>query len=297
MKPTYGRVSRYGLVAFASSLDQIGPLTKDAEDMALALNVICGKDPLDATSADKPVPDFTQSLQKHVAGLTIGLPRECFDHALSDDMRVVLDRAIDALRENGAKTVEVSLPHTKYAVATYYIICTAEASANLARFDGVRYGFRHPGAKNVEEVYALSKSEGFGPEVQRRIMLGTYALSSGYYDAYYKKAQQVRTLIRRDFDHALEQCDLILTPVTRTPAFKIGEKADDPLEMYLTDIYTTSINLTGVPGLSVPCGRTAAGLPVGMQLVGKPFDEETLIRVACAYEHCRGWAREVAPAA
>lgn len=289
MKPTYGRVSRYGLVAFASSLDQIGPFTKDAKDLALVMNVICGRDPMDATSADLAVPDYAESLRDDVSGLTIGLPKEYFTDALNDEMRQKVEQAVDVLKQQGANVVEVSLPHTDYGIAVYYIIAPAEASANLARFDGVRYGFRHPDAKTVEDLYSLSKTEGFGPEVQRRIMLGTYVLSSGYYDAYYLKAQKVRAMIRNDFDKAFEQCDLIVTPTTPTAAFKMGEKAADPLQMYLNDVYTNSANLSGVPAVSVPCGLTDDGLPAGLQLIGKPFDEPTLIRVAYTYEQHRGF--------
>lgn len=287
MKPTYGRVSRYGLVAFASSLDQIGPLAKDVEDLALVLGVISGKDPRDATSADIPVPDYRAALRNDVSDITLGLPKEFYTEALAPEMREHVEKAVAVLEGQGAKVVEVSLPHTGYSVAVYYIICTAEASANLARFDGVRYGFRHPEAQSVDELYAMTKSEGFGIEVQRRIMLGTYALSSGYYDAYYVKAQKVRSLIRRDFDDAFQSCDVIVTPATPTPAFKIGEMMDDPLQMYLNDIYTTSANLAGIPGLVIPCGLTDSGLPAGMQLLGKPFGEETLIRVAYSYEQSR----------
>ena len=289
LKPTYGRVSRYGLVAFASSLDQIGPLTKDVPDCAAVMNVLCGRDPKDSTSADIPVPDFTQALAKDVAGLRIGLPTEYFTDALGAEMREKVEAAIAVLRAQGAEIVEVSLPHTDYAVAVYYIICTAEASANLARFDGVRYGHRAPTTANIEEMYRRTKTEGFGPEVQRRILLGTYVLSSGYYDAYYLKAQKVRSLIRKDFLDAFEKCDVIVGPTSPTPAFKIGEKTTDPLEMYLSDIYTISINLAGIPALSMPCGLTGAGLPAGLQIMGKPFDEETVLRVAHGYEQNRGF--------
>ncbi len=289
MKPTYGRVSRYGLIAFASSLDQIGPFTKNAEDMAIAMNVVSGHDPLDATSAALPVPDYTTFLKNDLAGLTIGLPKEFYSDALGGPMRESIMRAVDVLKGLGAKVTEVSLPHTDYGIAVYYLIATAEASANLARFDGVRYGYRDPSATTVEEMYRGTKTGGFGPEVKRRIMLGTYALSSGYYDAYYLKAQKVRALIRRDFDEAFAQCDLIITPTTPTPAFKFGEKTDDPLQMYLSDIYTNSVNLAGVPGLSVPCGLIDGKLPAGMQIIGKPFSEDTLIRVAHAYEQARGF--------
>jgi len=284
IKPTYGRVSRYGLVAFASSLDQIGPFANTVEDTALALNVICGQDAHDATSAPLPVPDFTKALTGDVQGLRIGLPKEYFTDALGPEMREKIDTAIQVLKDRGATTVEISLPHTQYAVAVYYIIATAEASANLARFDGVRYGFRHPDAKDVREMYVLSKSQGFGPEVQRRIMLGTYVLSSGYYDAYYLKAQKVRALIKRDFDEAFQHCDIIATPTSPTPAFEFGAKTADPLEMYLSDIYTISTNLAGLPAISVPCGTCAGGLPAGLQIIGKAFDEETVLRSAHAYE-------------
>ncbi len=287
LKPTYGRVSRYGLVAFASSLDQIGPFTKDMEDMALTLNVLCGRDPRDSTSADMAVPDFTKALRDDVSDITIGLPIEYYTDALGGDVRARVEAAIESLKGLGANVVEVSLPHTDYAIAVYYIICTAEASANLARFDGVRYGYRSPNAKDVREMYVNSKTESFGPEVQRRIMLGTYVLSSGYYDAYYLKAQKVRTLIRQDFQKAFERCDVILTPTSPTPAFKLGEKTADPLEMYLSDIYTISVNLASIPGMSVPCGLTDSGLPVGLQVLGKPFDEETVLRAGYAYEQHR----------
>jgi aspartyl-tRNA(Asn)/glutamyl-tRNA(Gln) amidotransferase subunit A len=289
MKPTYGRVSRFGLVAFASSLDQIGPFTKDVEDMALILNVICGLDPKDSTSANVPVPDFPGSLTGDVKGLRVGLPKEYFTDALGGEPREKVEAAVKCLEGQGAEVVEVSLPHTDYAVAVYYIICTAEASANLARFDGVRYGFRSPEAQDVEEMYRLSKSEGFGAEVQRRIMLGTYVLSSGYYDAYYLKAQKVRALIRQDFTKAFESCDVVVCPTSPTPAFRIGEKTADPLEMYLSDIYTISVNLAALPGMSIPCGLTEAGLPVGLQVIGKAFDEATILRVAHAYEQHRGF--------
>ncbi len=289
MKPTYGRVSRYGLVAFASSLDQIGPFTKDVEDCALVLNTLCGWDAHDSTSADIPVQDFTKALTGDIRGVRVGLPKEYYTDALGGEVREKIEAAVARLEALGAKVVEVNLPHTDYAIAVYYIICTAEASANLARFDGVRYGYRSPKAHDVKEMYHLSKSEAFGPEVRRRIMLGTYVLSSGYYDAYYLKAQKVRSLIRNDFMKAFEQCDVIATPTSPTPAFKIGEKTADPLEMYLSDIYTISINLAGVCGMSMPCGLTASGLPVGLQLVGKPFDEEMLLRVGDAYERNRGF--------
>lgn len=288
LKPTYGRVSRFGLVAFASSLDQIGPLTRNVRDAALLLNVIGGKDPQDATSAALPEADFTAALGRDIEGVRIGLPREYFSEALNAEMRGKIAAAIETLRGLGAQTVEVSLPHSEYAVAVYYIIATAEASANLARFDGVRYGHRNREAESVPEMYRRTRSEGFGPEVQRRILLGTYVLSSGYYDAYYKKAQQVRALIKRDFDEAFTHCDVIATPTTPSPAFRFGEKTSDPLEMYLSDIYTISANLAGIPGISVPCGLCANGLPAGLQLLGRPFDEATLLHLAHAYEQHGG---------
>ncbi|MFP4500274.1 MAG: Asp-tRNA(Asn)/Glu-tRNA(Gln) amidotransferase subunit GatA [Candidatus Hydrogenedentota bacterium] len=290
MKPTYGRISRYGLVAFASSLDQIGPFTRNVTDCARALTVLCGRDKRDATSADVPVPDFAAGLDGEVAGLRIGLPKEFFNNdALDAEVRGHVEAAVQVLEANGAAVREVSLPHAAdYAIATYYIICTAEASANLARFDGVRYGYRHPDVRSMRDMYVMSRSEGFGPEVQRRILLGTYVLSSGYYDAYYLKAQKVRTLIKRDFDKAFEQVDVIAGPTSPTPAFKIGEKTDDPLTMYLSDVYTIACNLAALPGLSIPCGLTQAGLPVGLQFFGKPFDEATVLRAAHAYETHNG---------
>jgi len=288
IKPTYGRVSRYGLVAFASSLDQIGPLTRTVEDAALTLNVICGRDPLDSTSADLPAEDFTAALTGDVRGLRIGLPAEYFTDALNTEMREKVEAAVDVFRREGAEIVPVSLPHANYAIAVYYIICTAEASANLARFDGVRYGFRHPAAKSVEEMYVLTKSEGFGPEVKRRIMLGTYVLSSGYYDAYYLKAQKVRRLIKRDFDEAFEKCDVIAGPTSPIPSFEFGTKTDNPLEMYLADIYTISTNLATLPGISIPCGLTASGLPAGLQMMARPFNEAALLRAAHCHEQKSG---------
>ena len=287
MKPTYGRVSRYGLVAFASSLDQIGPLARNTGDLALALEVISGRDVRDSTSIDVSVPDFSATLSEGVDGLTIGLPKEYFADALDAEIRAKVDAAVDNLRTLGAKTVEVSLPHTEYAVATYYIIANAEASANLARFDGVRYGFRHPDATDVAEMYALTKTEGFGDEVQRRIMLGTYVLSSGYYDAYYLKAQKVRSLIRQDFQKVFESCDVLATPTAPTTAFRLGEKVADPLEMYLSDIYTVSANLAGIPAVSIPCGVSSENLPVGLQILAPALREDMLIRVSNAYEGVR----------
>lgn len=284
LKPTYGRVSRYGLVAFASSLDQIGPFTKDVRDCALVMSVISGRDRRDSTSADVPLPGGAGALTGDIAGMRIGLPKEYYTDALGAEMREKIEAATKVLEGLGAELVEVSLPHTDYAIAVYYIICTAEASANLARFDGVRYGLRADGVRTVEEMYRETKSQGYGAEVRRRILLGTYVLSSGYYDAYYLKAQKVRSLIRKDFLEAFERCDVILTPTSPTPAFRIGEKTSDPLEMYLSDIYTISVNLAGIPAVSVPCGLTGTGLPAGLQLMGKPFDEDTILRVAHAYE-------------
>ena len=284
MKPTYGRVSRYGLVAFASSLDQIGPLTKDVTDCALMLNVICGHDVMDSTSADVPIPDFTESLINDVKGLKLGIPQEYFIEGMDKEVEQSVRSAISLLESLGAQTIEISLPHTEYAVATYYIIAPAEASANLARYDGVRYGFRVEEASDLFDMYKKSRSQGFGPEVKRRIMLGTYALSTGYYDAYYLKAQKVRTLIKQDFDKAFETVDVIVTPTSPTPAFKIGEKIDDPLQMYLSDIFTNSCNLAGLPGISIPCGFSSDNLPIGLQILAPPFAEERLLQVAYTFE-------------
>ena len=284
MKPTYGRVSRYGLVAFASSLDQIGPFTKDVTDCALLLNAICGSDAMDATSVDVPVPDFTQSLINDVQGLKIGVPKEYFTSALDTEIADNIHAAIAVLEGLGATVEEVSLPHTEYAIATYYIIAPAEASANLARYDGVRYGYRNESPEDLISMYKKTRSEGFGEEVKRRIMLGTFALSAGYQDAYYKKAQKVRTLIKSDFDAAFEKVDVIATPTSPTPAFKIGERTADPLQMYLSDVMTTPASHAGLPGISVPCGFVNSGLPVGLQLLGAPFAEEKVLRVAYTFE-------------
>ena len=284
LMPTYGRVSRYGLIAFASSLDHIGPLTRTVKDAAILLRVIAGRDPMDSTSADVPVPDYEADLAKPVSGLKIGVPKEYFGEGLDAEVRAAVESGIAKLRSAGCEIVPVSLPHTAYAIPTYYVIATAEASANLARFDGVRYGYRTKGARMLSEMYRKSRDEGFGPEVKRRIMLGTYALSSGYYDAYYLKAQRVRTLLTRDFEQAFLKVDAIVTPTAPTPAFKIGEKAGDPLSMYLADIYTVTADLAGVPGISVPCGRTQSGLPIGLQVLGGHFDESTVLRVAAAVE-------------
>lgn len=290
LKPTYGRVSRYGLVAFASSLDQIGPLTKNVRDSAVLMNVISGHDPCDSTSAPVDVPDFTRSLGRGIDGLKIGIPREYFIEGMEDAVDSSVKAAIRQLESLGAEAVEVSLPHTAYAVATYYLLATSEASSNLARYDGVKYGFRDSG-KDLLDMYMNTRAKGFGAEVKRRIILGTYALSSGYYEAYYKKAQQVRTLIKRDFEDAFRSVDIIVTPTSPTAAFKVGEKTDDPLQMYLSDIFTISVNLAGVPGISVPCGFTPDNLPVGLQIIGRDFDEERILKVAYAYEQATEWHR------
>jgi aspartyl-tRNA(Asn)/glutamyl-tRNA(Gln) amidotransferase subunit A len=287
LKPTYGRVSRYGLIAFGSSLDQIGPMAWTVSDLALMLQVIAGHDPRDGTSSTEPVPDYTAALSGDVRGLRIGVPKEYFVEGMEPGVDAATREAIAALRDRGAEVVEVSLPYTGYALPTYYIIAPAEASANLARFDGVRYGPREPGESMWDEI-ELTRGRRFGPEVRRRIMLGTYALSAGYYDAYYKRAQQVRTLIKRDFETIFTQVDVLATPTTPTVAFKIGQKLDDPLAMYLSDVCTLPINLAGVPSLVVPCGFST-GMPVGLQLIGRPFDEATLLRVGDAYQRATDW--------
>ena len=284
LMPTYGRVSRYGLIAFASSLDHIGPLTKTVRDAAILLAVIAGHDPMDSTSAQVPVLDYEQELNRPVKGLKIGIAKEYFGEGLDADVGAAVEAAIADLRKQGVEVVPISLPHTKYAVPTYYVIATAEASANLARYDGVRYGYRSANPRTLSDMYRRSRDEGFGPEVKRRIMLGTYALSAGYYDAYYLKAQRVRTLLARDFEAVFQKVDAVVTPTAPTPAFKLGEKTDDPLAMYLADIYTVTGDLVGVPGISVPCGKTRAGLPVGLQVLGRHFDEGTILRVAQAVE-------------
>jgi aspartyl-tRNA(Asn)/glutamyl-tRNA(Gln) amidotransferase subunit A len=282
MMPTYGRVSRYGLIAFASSLDHIGPLTRSVKDAAIVLRCIAGRDPMDSTSADIAVPDYEREMMQPVRGLKLGIPREYFGEGLDPEIRAAVEASIGKLRAAGCEIVPVSLPHTKYAVPTYYVIATAEASANLARFDGVRYGHRTANPKTLSELYRRSRDEGFGTEVKRRIMLGTYVLSSGYYDAYYRKAQQVRTLLTRDFEEAFATVDAIVAPTTPNPAFKIGEKTNDPVAMYLEDIYTVTADLVGIPGISVPCGETTAGLPIGLQILGRHFDESTVFRIANA---------------
>jgi aspartyl-tRNA(Asn)/glutamyl-tRNA(Gln) amidotransferase subunit A len=284
LMPTYGRVSRYGLIAFASSLDHIGPLTKTVKDAATVLRTIAGRDPMDSTSADVPVPDYVAELQKPVRGLKIGVAREYLGEGLDGEVRRAVEAGIQKLAAAGCEVVDVSLPHTKYAIPTYYIVATAEASANLARFDGVRYGHRAKDARTLSEMYRRSRDQGFGAEVKRRIMLGTYALSAGYYDAYYLKAQRVRTLLARDFEEAFKKVDAIVAPVSPTAAFKLGEKVDDPLAMYLADIYTVTADLAGVPGISVPCGETKEKLPVGLQILGRHFDESTILRLAHACE-------------
>lgn len=293
IKPTYGRVSRYGCVAFASSLDQIGPITRDVTDAATVLNTICGKDEHDSTSLPVEVPDFTKALRQDVKGLRIGLPKEYYGEGLDPKVHAELKKAIAQYEAMGAEIVEISLPHTEYAVITYYIIAPAEASANLARYDGVRYGFRAANATSAPEMTTLSRTEGFGPEVKRRIMLGTYVLSSGYYDAYYKKAMQVRTLIRRDFDSAFAKCDVILAPTSPVVAYPIDGKMD-PLSIYMLDVYTIPVNMAGLPGISVPCGF-ADGMPVGMQLIGKPLDEETVLRAAYTFEQANDYHKVLAP--
>jgi aspartyl-tRNA(Asn)/glutamyl-tRNA(Gln) amidotransferase subunit A len=282
--PTYGRVSRYGLIAFASSLDHIGPLAKTVKDAAIVLHTIAGRDPMDSTSADLPVPDYVGELEKPVRGLKVGIAKEYFGEGLDQEVRAAVEAAIQKLATLGCEIVPVSLPHTGYAIPTYYLVATAEASANLARFDGVRYGHRSRQARTLSEMYERSRDEGFGVEVKRRIMLGTYALSAGYYDAYYLKAQRVRTLLTRDFEEAFRKVDAIVTPTSPTAAFKLGEKADDPLAMYLADIYTVTADLVGVPGISVPCGQTREKLPIGLQILGRHFDESTILRLAHAYE-------------
>jgi aspartyl-tRNA(Asn)/glutamyl-tRNA(Gln) amidotransferase subunit A len=288
LKPTYGRVSRYGVIAFASSLDQVGPMTRTVEDAALLLEVIAGHDPLDSTSIDAPVPRYREALTHDVKGLVVGLPDEYFIPGTDPAVEKAVTGAVAVLESLGARVERVSLPHTSYAVACYYLVATAEASSNLARYDGVRYGLRAP-AKGLADMGRDTRGDGFGPEVKRRIALGTYVLRSGYYDAYYRKAQQVRALIKRDFDEAFQKVDVIATPASPTAAFRLGEKVDDPLSMYLADVFTISCNLAGIPGLSVPCGFTAEGLPIGLQLLGKPLGEGTLLTAAAAYEAQAGW--------
>lgn len=289
MKPTYGRVSRYGVVAYASSLDQVGPVTKDVRDCALLLQTIAGHDPRDSTSVNLPVPDYTATLTQGVTGLRIGVPKEYFVEGMQPEVESAVRASLAELTALGAQAVPIALPHTAYAVATYYIIATAEASSNLARYDGVRYGHRAAHSDGLTAMYEQTRAEGFGPEVKRRILLGTYVLSAGYYDAYYLKAQKVRTLIRQDFLQALQDCDVIATPVAPTTAFALGDKTTDPLTMYLSDIFTIAANLAGLPGIAVPCGFDTQGLPISLQLLGKPFDEATLLRAAYSHEQHTTW--------
>ncbi|HTU01560.1 MAG TPA: Asp-tRNA(Asn)/Glu-tRNA(Gln) amidotransferase subunit GatA [Candidatus Sulfotelmatobacter sp.] len=289
LKPTYGRVSRYGLVAFASSLDQIGPLTKDVRDAAVLLGVLAGHDPLDSTSAELPVPAYEAALTGDVRGLRLGIPQEYFVPGMDPEVEAAVTEAVRVLEGLGGSRIEVRLPSTEYAVATYYLVATAEASSNLGRYDGVKYGYRTPQSAHLIDMYMKTRREGFGAEVKRRIMLGTYALSAGYYDAYYLKALKVRTLIREDFTRAFQGCDVLVTPTSPTPAFRLGEKTEDPLQMYLSDIFTISANLAGIPAISVNCGFTRSGLPIGLQILGRPFDEETVLRVAHAYEQATTW--------
>lgn len=287
LMPTYGRISRYGLIAFGSSLDHIGPLTKSVKDSAILLRHMAGHDAMDTTSSIAEVPDYEQEIGKPVRGLRIGVPKEYFPAALDSAVGAAVQSGIDLLAKAGCEVKSISLAHTKYAIPAYYIIATAEASSNLARYDGVRYGYRSRNGKTLSDMYRLSREEAFGPEVKRRIMLGTYALSAGYYDAYYLKAQKVRALIARDFFEAFKEVDAIVTPTTPSPAFKIGEKSDDPLAMYLADIFTVTASLAGIPGISVPCGESANGLPIGMQVLGRHFEEGTILRLGHAFEHAR----------
>ncbi len=289
IKPTYGRVSRYGVIAFASSLDQVGPLAKDVTDAALMLQTLAGYDPKDSTSLNLSVPDYKKVLGQSIKGWKIGIPKEYFIDGMDPEVAKSMQAAISVLKRLGAECRDVSLPHTNYGVPTYYILATAEASSNLARYDGIRFGYRNSETKNLVNLYKKSRSEGFGAEVKRRIMLGTYVLSAGYYDAYYLKAQKVRTLIRRDFEEIFKTCDVILTPVSPTPAWKMGEKMTDPLKMYLSDIFTININLAGLPAMSLPCGMTPSGLPIGIQLISKHFEEEKMLQAAYAYEQATEW--------
>ena len=284
LKPTYGRVSRFGLVAFASSLDQIGPFTKDVEDCAIMMNVLAGYDPKESTSLPAEVPDYRQFVGRDIKGWKIGIPKEYFIEGIDSEVSAAIQKTITVIEKCGGKCVEIFLPHTEYCLAVYYIIAPAEASSNLARYDGVKYGLRVSDGRDLLDMYKKTRMQGFGAEVKRRIMIGTYALSAGYYDAYYGKASQVRALIKRDFVEAWKKCDVILTPTTPTPAFKIGEKTDDPLQMYLSDIFTISTNLAGIPGISVPCGFTASGLPIGVQFLAGHLEEGKLIQIASAYE-------------
>jgi aspartyl-tRNA(Asn)/glutamyl-tRNA(Gln) amidotransferase subunit A len=297
LKPTYGRVSRYGLLAFASSLDQIGPIARSVSDVALTLSVLAGPDPMDSTSSGEPAPDFEAALNGNVTGVRVGVPRAFVSEGVDEGVRAAFDASLEVLRRSGATLVDIDLPYAKYAIPAYYLVCTAEASSNLARYDGVKYGHRSPAAsEGLKAMYSKTRDEGFGPEVKRRIMLGTYVLSAGYYDAFYLKAQQVRTLLRQDYARAFESVDVVAMPTTPTPPFRLGEKTDDPLQMYLADIFTVSVNLAGLPGMSIPCGFVEAPrpdgsgkLPVGLQLIGRMFDEATILRVADAYERATDW--------
>jgi aspartyl-tRNA(Asn)/glutamyl-tRNA(Gln) amidotransferase subunit A len=295
LKPTYGRVSRYGLLAFASSLDQIGPVATTVADAAVCLNVIAGHDPRDATSSTTPVDDYQATLTGDVRGLKIGVPRSLLGDGLDPEVRLACDGALEALREAGATLVDVELPHSAHCIAVYYLIATAEASSNLSRYDGVRYGFRAANAMTLGEMYDRTRDEGFGAEVKRRIILGTYVLSSGYYDAYYLKAQKVRTLIRQDYEHAFKNVDAIAMPTSPTPAFKLGDRVENPLEMYLCDVFTVGVNLAGLPAISVPCGFTTARLPIGLQLTGRAMDEATILKIGDALERVLPFAREQPP--
>ncbi len=295
LKPTYGRVSRYGVIAFASSLDQVGPLARTVADVAALLQLLARHDPLDSTSAPVEAPDYREDLEGGVRGLRLGVPREYFIDGMDPEVEAAVREALKDYERMGATLVDVSLPHTKYALATYYLIAPAEASSNLARYDGVRYGLRAKDARGLREMYGQTRERGFGPEVKRRIMLGTYALSAGYYDAYYLRAQKVRTLIRQDFSRAFEHVDAILSPTSPAPAFKLGEKVEDPLSMYLMDVFTLPCNLAGLPGLSLPCGFTKANLPIGLQILGKPFDEARMLRIARAFEREHDFHRRLAP--
>ncbi len=295
LKPTYGRVSRYGVVAYASSLDQVGPVTKDTRDSALLLQTLAAHDPRDSTSAPLSVPDYLAALTQDVRGLTIGIPKEYFVEGMQPEVETAVRHAVTQLEKLGAHPVSISLPHTEYAIAAYYVIATAEASSNLSRYDGVKYGERAPDATNLATMYTRTRAHGFGTEVKRRILLGAYVLSAGYYDAYYLKAQQVRTLLRQDFFTAFGQCDAIVTPVAPTTAFRLGEKTADPLTMYLSDIFTIAVNLAGLPALSVPCGFDNANMPIGLQLIGKPFAEERLLQIAHAYEQSTAWHQQRPP--
>jgi aspartyl-tRNA(Asn)/glutamyl-tRNA(Gln) amidotransferase subunit A len=292
LKPTYGRVSRYGLLAFASSLDQIGPLTRTVGDAATLLAVLAGPDPRDATAARTAVPDYRAALSGDLAGARIGVPRAFVGEGVDTEVRAAFDTALDLMASSGTTLVDIDLPHARYAIPVYYLVATAEASSNLARYDGVRYGYRTPDARTLETMYFRTRDEGFGAEVKRRIMLGTYVLSAGYYDAYYLKAQQVRTLIRRDYEQAFARVDVVAMPTSPTPAFRLGEKTDDPLQMYLADVFTVSANLSGLPAISVPCGFSGGRLPIGIQLTGRAFDEATLLRIAGAYERRTEWSKD-----